>query len=137
MSSSTSNERRRENNRRWRERNPELARERDRANMRKFQHGITLADKAAMLETQGGCCYLCGDEIMMETAVIEHDHRCCPPARSCRYCRRGLACQPCNKMIGMAADDPARLRRIANSLEIALKLADERLRGKPEQLGLL
>jgi hypothetical protein len=98
---------------------------------------MTLADKALMLEVQGGCCYLCGDEITLESAIIEHDHRCCERPFTCAVCRRGLACSRCNNVIGSALDDPDRLRRIADSLEIAKALVEERMAAKPEQLSLL
>ena len=43
------------------------------------------------------------------------------PDRSCPQCRRGLAHNVCNSLIGMAGDDPKRLRRIAANLERARK----------------
>jgi len=39
-------------------------------------------------------------------------------------------------LIGLAADDPDRLRRIADNLETALMLARERIKGKPAQDSL-
>jgi hypothetical protein len=73
----------------------------------------------------------------MERTHLDHDHRCCPRGKSCQYCRRGLACPECNQLIGLAHDDPDRLRRIAANLEIALKDADARLALKPGQETLL
>jgi hypothetical protein len=102
-----------------------------------WRHGMRAEDWAAMWTAQDGRCYLCGDEMTMERAHLDHDHRCCPRGKSCQYCRRGLACPECNQLIGLARDDPARLRRIADSLEIALKDADARLALKPEQETLL
>lgn len=107
-------------------------------------HGMTPADKQAMLDTQDGRCYLCGDSLTYDKAVIEHDHRCCPPVPtrrgvrtgSCPYCRRGLACGRCNTLIGMAGDDPGRLRRIADALAAAQAAVDARLAAKPRQLAL-
>ena len=69
---------------------------------------------------QEGKCYLCEQPIADKTGTIDHDHRCCRPGRSCENCRRGLACQACNVLIGRANDDPAQLRRIADNLEKAL-----------------
>jgi hypothetical protein len=53
------------------------------------------------------------------STAIDHYHGCCPPKRSCDLCRRGLACSKCNSLIGLAGDDPDRLRRIADALEVA------------------
>jgi len=117
-------------------RNLERERALARARMQKANHGLTPADKALILQQQDGRCYLCGDEITLETAVIEHDHRC-HKRRSCQYCQRGLSCAPCNMVLGAASDDPARLRRIADSLEIALALTAERMMQKPEQPSLI
>lgn len=81
---------------------------------------------SAIYEIQGGCCYLCGDQLDPEKAHVDHDHRCCPRNQSCPNCRRGLACGPCNTAIGLAQDDPARLRRMAEQLEIAQKRFSDR-----------
>lgn len=73
---------------------------------------------------QDGKCYLCGTDLerdVPQAVHLDHDHSCCPLARSCERCRRGLACQACNYIIGRAKDDPARLRRMADSLEKALE----------------
>jgi hypothetical protein len=81
-------------------------------------------------ETQGGKCYLCGDDLQRDVpkAVhLDHDHSCCPLARSCERCRRGLACQDCNRLIGWAKDDPDRLRRIADGLEAANEAVRSRM----------
>lgn len=114
------------------------------ANNLRTAHGITPGEKQAMLDAQGGCCYLCGDELSYDDAVIDHDHRCCPPVPtrrgtrsvSCSHCRRGLACDACNILIGRAGDDPERLRRIADNLAAVLPLSHARIARKPEQLIL-
>lgn len=93
-------------------------------------------DWMAVWEKQGGCCYLCGDDMLPDRAHIDHDHSCCPKGKSCRFCRRGLTCSRCNQLIGLADDDPDRLRRIAGNLETALKAVGERLAGKPVQATL-
>jgi hypothetical protein len=99
------------------------------------KHGMRPDGWAALWTAQGGRCYLCGDQLG-ERVHVDHDHRCCPRDTSCPFCRRGLACARCNQLIGMADDDPDRLRRIAGNLETALKVADERLAGKPVQATL-
>ena len=93
---------------------------------------------------QAGRCYLCGDSLPPNLGKIhvEHDHDCCPSPRklaglggkiSCGKCVRGLACSSCNRLIGIARDDPYRLRRIADNLEganhrVAAAVATEQLR---------
>jgi hypothetical protein len=87
-------------------------------------------------QAQEGCCYLCGDPLQKDTSqsvVIDHDHSCCPTRRSCDICRRGLACGRCNKLVGLADESVARLRRIADALEAANQLVQERLPGKMAQ----
>lgn len=131
----------------WRARNPEKTREwraRDREKQRVWQtrrvHGMEPEDWAALWAAQDGKCYLCGADLARSKAVnVDHDHSCCPQGRSCQACRRGLACHGCNVAIGMADDDPARLRRMADALEAAKCGAAERIASRKavEQLTLL
>jgi Recombination endonuclease VII len=135
---------RRETSRRWRAANPEAARacekrykeahpERYRANRKasslRRNHGKFFAeDFAAMWEAQEGRCYLCENELAPgPTTHTDHDHTCCPPGRSCRNCRRGLACHLCNHLLGMARDDPELLLRIAANLAPVLAATRERI----------
>lgn len=90
-----------------------------------FKHGMRAEDWLALCEAQDGRCYLCGDELP-QAAVIDHDHSHCPAEQSCRICRRGLACANCNSSIGLASDDPERLRRMADALEAAQAAVVER-----------
>ena len=82
--------------------------------------GIT-ADWAVMWDAQQGRCYLCGRDMDPDDAHVEHWHGCAAhgPKKSCRHCRRGLAHQNCNLVVGWAADDPSLLRVIADNLERA------------------
>jgi Recombination endonuclease VII len=108
-------ERVREQAQRYRDANPGQA-------MRRY-HGLLAGDWAALWAAQDGRCYLCGDPLSEDgrAVVVEHDHRCCPPGRSCPLCRRGLAHHVCNAVIGLAGDDPKLLRRIAANLAKAKK----------------
>jgi hypothetical protein len=136
-----------------RRQNPEKKREQDQrryrrdrekvleANLRR-KHGIRPEDVARTYEAQQGRCYLCGDLLPADRAKwpIDHDHRCCPQGKSCRYCRRGLTCPACNLLIGHALDNPERLRRIADNLEAAItdvtrRLADKAIQGELFKLG--
>lgn len=109
--------RRREWNRRYRKANLEAVRQYG----LKYAHGIDAAARAAMWQDQGGRCYLCEQDLELAAARMEHWHGCPghSPKRSCALCRRGLACHQCNVIIGLAGEDPAVLRRIADNLERA------------------
>ncbi len=55
----------------------------------------------AMVEAQGGRCYLCGTDKPSTREgyewQIDHDHDCCPNiGQSCGRCVVGLACARCN-----------------------------------------
>lgn len=92
------------------------------------RHGPEIvAEWPAMWQDQKGRCYLCRRELDPKATHVDHDHRCCPPKTSCTRCRRGLACNPCNILIGQASDDPALLRLIAGNLEAVLAVITERL----------
>lgn len=115
-------ERVREQKAQWKKDNPDKVREqRQRANANgakgRAAHGMRMPDRRKV--------------------HVDHDHTCCPQGKSCRYCRRGLACHPCNLLIGFARDDPQRLRRIARNLEAALAATQHRMAGKAEQVVLL
>ena len=106
-----------------------------------YKHGMTLEQWAALWESQDGRCYLCRGPMSKELtgkdgAVIDHDHACCGSDKSCRFCRRGLACRLCNLVIGCAGDDPARLRLIADNLEAAMQSLTVRQAGRPLALPL-
>jgi Recombination endonuclease VII len=46
-----------------------------------------------VLESQDGCCAICSKN---KKLYVDHDHSCCPGAKSCGQCVRGLICQKCN-----------------------------------------
>lgn len=122
-------------------RDPEAAREMWRVEYLHRAHQLRPADWDAMWTAQDGRCYLCGDELDPERRKgrvhVEHDHSCCGKQKSCLICRRGLACQGCNQAIGCALDDPDRLRRIADALEIAQQGVEQRRASAEEQFRQL
>jgi hypothetical protein len=77
------------------------------------RYGITAEQYNALLVAQHGCCAICRRPPMaagrMKRLVVDHDHACCPGGKSCGKCVRGLLCHWCNRVLGLARDDPARL----------------------------
>lgn len=85
-----------------------------------FKYGLTEEVFAAMLAAQGGRCAICGtDEPGGRNSVwhVDHDHHCCPGARTCGKCIRGLLCQRCNIGLGYFSDNQAILESAIGYLE--------------------
>lgn len=97
----------------------------------KYSHNINGEQFREILDSQDGCCYLCTEPLDTEAprgVHVDHDHQCCRGARSCGSCIRGLACHACNTGIGAFGDDPERMRRVADRLE----MANRRIRGQQD-----
>jgi hypothetical protein len=138
----------------WRDKNPErsrlsrreyYARNRDQIRAKERERSRTRIDprdalrnelKAALWAEQGERCYLCEELVSLEEAFLDHDHRCCPESRFCRFCVRGVVHPHCNVIIGMAFELPERLERAARNLRLKLAETDQRLKVKAEQLSL-
>lgn len=71
-----------------------------------ISHGITIPDYVTMLAIQQGVCKICGGTDNGRRLAIDHDHSCCPGHYSCGKCIRGLLCQRCNTILGLAEDKP-------------------------------
>lgn len=98
------------------------AREYKRRNPYQAKYRMSRQDWHDILARQGGCCYLCGDALNLEdkrSIHVDHDHSCCRSERTCGQCIRGLACRNCNQGVGVFLDDPERMRRAADALELA------------------
>jgi hypothetical protein len=129
---------------RWRARHPERQREIARDWQRKQREAGKITPErqrkaeavSALLAEQDGRCYLCERHLALEDAVLEHDHRCCPPSRYCGYCIRGAAHPNCNFAIGYLADDPGLLELVGRNLRAKLAETDARLASKPKQMAL-
>lgn len=72
---------------------------------RAVKYGITIQRIDDMYAAQNGMCAICFSGIGTD-CHIDHDHNCCPGYRSCGKCVRGLLCNSCNLMLGMAKDSP-------------------------------
>jgi Recombination endonuclease VII len=76
----------------WKKRNPDKVRANAKVSRRRYvlrQYGMTIADYAALFESQTGKCKIC--EIKSATC-IDHDH---DTGRI-----RGLVCRSCNTKLG-------------------------------------
>lgn len=66
--------------------------------------GITSDQYNHQLAAQDNTCAVCGAVGGLE---LDHDHSCCASSgRTCGKCNRGFLCKRCNRMLGMAMDDP-------------------------------
>lgn len=103
------------------------------------RHGLSPEDVARLRAEQQDLCYLCERPLPVNSRQvhIDHDHSHCPRDSSCSFCRRGIACQACNTAIGLAGDDPQRLRRMADNLERAQAMARQAIAEGPQQGDLL
>lgn len=100
-------------------------------------------DRPALHAAQGGDCYLClrpMSPLPSRQVHADHDGTCplCGPStakgtRSCPACRRGLAHAACNQLIGLAGEDTAVLRLIADSFAPVRAAVRERIAAKAEQ----
>lgn len=72
--------------------------------------GIDSEDWARMFNNQGGRCATCGYTLRFDASTqVDHCHRTKKV--------RGLLCALCNRALGHAKDDPARLRALADYVE--------------------
>jgi hypothetical protein len=89
------------------------------ASYRKYRTGLTQEMFDRLLEYQGHACAICRSPEPGGKGSwhIDHDHACCPGARSCGKCVRGLLCGACNMALGLLHDDPARLQAALRYLD--------------------
>lgn len=92
---------------------------------RRNKHRMTLEQKVERVTEQNGCA-ICGTKQPGTKGwAIDHDRSTCHPGDySCADCRRGILCFACNSALGYAADDPVRLRRMADYIELETRLAE-------------
>lgn len=80
------------------------------------RHGISQSQRDQLALEQGGCA-VCGcTDPGSKGWVVDHDHSCCGPHRSCEQCRRGIVCHRCNMVLGLVRDDADLLVSLADYL---------------------
>lgn len=81
----------------------------------KSKYGITLEDRAEILDGQGGLCAICQTDTPPTKSGwhVDHCHR--------TKVVRGILCQHCNNMLGMAKDNVKILQRAIQYLDGELK----------------
>ena len=102
-----------------------LAIKRDREMRIKRKFGITVEQYETMYSLQLGRCGICAVPLAEEgiDTNVDHDHSCCPGAKSCGQCVRGLLCNRCNLALGQFDDDVVVLQRAINYLSEARETA--------------
>lgn len=88
------------------------AAQRDRELRVERKYGISYSLFEKLYSEQLGRCAVCATPLSEETkgAQVDHDHSCCPGAKSCGKCVRGLLCSSCNGGLGFFRDDVELLR---------------------------
>lgn len=82
-------------------------------------YGITEDDFNELLAQQRGKCAVCATlDPGPRGWFIDHDHACCAGIGSCGNCIRGLLCQDCNFILGLAKDSTDRLLAAAKYLDV-------------------
>lgn len=99
----------------WRDAN------RDRVNelARAARYGLTVDQLRDLFAAVDSRCQGCGiheSDAPRGLLYVDHDHACCPDAKSCGECVRGLLCLNCNTTLGRCGDDPEVLIGLARYL---------------------
>lgn len=70
------------------------------------KYNITEEQFNQMVLDQNNSCTICFSTVSGGTGTwsIDHDHSCCPSAKSCGKCVRQLLCAQCNMMLGAARE---------------------------------
>ena len=89
----------------------------------KYRYNITLEQYDQLSKDQGDACYLCGEvetvpdlNGVIRRLAVDHDHNCCPGARSYGKCIRSLLCYNCNRYMGRVDKSPKLQMRFADYL---------------------
>lgn len=97
---------------RWRDADPERAKERNRRTNYRTKYGMELEDVVALHASQGCKCAICGQETTLGgklNAKVDHCHKTGKV--------RGILCHSCNIGIGFLADDISRMQKAIEYLK--------------------
>ena len=123
-------ERLQEANAQWKKDNPDKVRKHQRTQNNKYHHlskeqkkewslkanyGITYDQFTAMLDSQSGCCAICGIKMVVWEGQGKTDCACVDHCHATGVIR-GLLCGACNRAIGLLKDDPAILDKASQYL---------------------
>ena len=93
--------------RKWRANNLDRARESERRSQLRRWYGLTFEQREQMWLAQDKTCTICKQLLDLDKVHIDHDHTCCPTKKTCGKCIRGLLCNNCNHLLGLAKDSKA------------------------------
>ena len=103
----------------WRKANPEKYaayveknRSKIQANSRRYEYNITEEQFQQKLAEQDNQCAICGQPLVRP--VVDHNHACCSQRKTCGKCNRGILCQGCNTIIGLANDS---IEALSNAIQ--------------------
>lgn len=71
------------------------------------RYGLSVADYLIFVEKD--VCDICGSNNRLN---IDHDHKCCPGAKTCGKCTRGLLCNSCNIIIAKIENGSVNLEKM-------------------------
>lgn len=97
----------------YRARDPEGMRIKDRLSHYTRSYGMTLDEAAALIIDRTGLCEGCR---RMEPLVVDHNHE--------TNKRRGMLCNRCNRILGLARDNPDTLISLVEYLSRSLETQD-------------
>ena len=93
---------------RWMLKSPEERRFLQRRRQVKYMYHLSPEAHDELLREQNHICPISGMPVDIYSA-IDHDRRCCPGAKSCGGCIRGVISHKVNAALGVFEDDPKRL----------------------------
>ena len=103
--------------RRWREANPIAHESQRRAAHLRRVYGMSVDDYRVMLTAQGGGCAICGGVGKRKWLAVDHCHE--------SGIVRGLLCDTCNLMLGLAKDNPGLLTKAINYIANSAVLSED------------
>lgn len=81
------------------------------------KYGLNARSYEDLLQSQGGKCAVCDEQLSQRKTCVDHDHSCCPGFKSCGKCVRGILCYNCNTADGLLKSDPEIIKKLLNYIE--------------------